>query len=170
MASVGANQASDLVGDFRVGFLLRTSPMQQWIGQGIGTLVAVFLAPLLFWLFMAAYPCVLNPKDGETCLFTAPSASAWKAVAIAATDPQLPIPQSSGIFAIIFAVFSSVMVLIRHFVWVGKLSWVRDYHPNMMCIALAFTLAQTFCKFNHHYLMAWLLTHLQMELLWLWDP
>jgi uncharacterized oligopeptide transporter (OPT) family protein len=38
------------------------------------------------------------------------------------------------------------MVLIRHYVWVGKLEWVRAYHPNMMCVALAFVLPQTFCK------------------------
>jgi len=36
------------------------------------------------------------------------------------------------------------MVLIRHYVWVGKLEWVRVYHPNMMCIALAFVLPQTY--------------------------
>lgn len=34
LASIGANQASDLVGDFRVGFLLKTSPIQQWVAQG----------------------------------------------------------------------------------------------------------------------------------------
>ena len=84
-----------------------------------------------------------NAKD---CKFSAPSAAAWQAVAVAATDPQLPVPTSSGIFAIVFAAFGSFMVLLRHFVWVGKLDWMRKYHPNMMCIALAFTLPQTFCK------------------------
>ena len=48
LSSMGANQASDLTGDFRVGFLLSTSPNQQWLAQGIGTIVAVFLAPALF--------------------------------------------------------------------------------------------------------------------------
>jgi uncharacterized oligopeptide transporter (OPT) family protein len=35
------------------------------------------------------------------------------------------------------------MVLVRHYVWVGRLEWARAYHPNMMCIALAFVLPQT---------------------------
>lgn len=35
LASIGANQSADLVGDFRVGFLLRTPPKIQWVAQGI---------------------------------------------------------------------------------------------------------------------------------------
>jgi hypothetical protein len=56
------------------------------------------------------------------------------------------------------------MVLLRHYVWVGKRAWIRtckyqtfDFvcysvltmtldHPNMMCIALAFVLPQTYCE------------------------
>lgn len=63
----------------------------------------------------------------------------WQAV----TDPVFPVPTSSGIFAIVFAALGSAMVLIRHFVWTGRLAWVRAYHPNMMCVALAFVLPQT---------------------------
>jgi len=142
LANMGANQATDLVSDFRVGFLLRTPPKQQWMAQGIGTVVAIFIDPKLFQLFMTAYPCVINQTT--PCLFVAPSVSAWKAVAVAATDPNFPIPKSSGVFSIIFAIFGSIMVLIRHYVWVGKLEWVRKWHPNMMCVALAFVLPQTF--------------------------
>jgi hypothetical protein len=134
------------------------------MAQGIGTIVAVFMAPLLFLLFMKAYvfnihvteylnincylsyPCVLDSNFQGTCMFSAPSASAWKAVAVAATDPQLPIPASSGVFAIVFAIFGSLMVIIRNFVWVGKLEWVRNYHPNMMCVSLAFTLDKSVCE------------------------
>jgi uncharacterized oligopeptide transporter (OPT) family protein len=54
LANMGANQATDLVMDFRVGFLLRTPPNQQFLAQGIGTIVAVFFAPLIFILFMKA--------------------------------------------------------------------------------------------------------------------
>lgn len=63
LASMGANQASDLVSDFRVGFLLRTPPNQQWLAQGLGTIVAVFLAPALFVLFTKAYPCIIYPDE-----------------------------------------------------------------------------------------------------------
>ncbi|KAE9974174.1 hypothetical protein BLS_003255 [Venturia inaequalis] len=142
LANMGANQATDLTQDFRTGFLLRTPPLQQWLVQGLGTFVAIFLAPAIFNLFMTAYPCVILMED--KCAFSAPSVSAWRIVAIAATDPTLPIPTSAGIFAIIFAAFGSFMCILRHYVWVGKLEWVRTYHPNMMCVALAFVLPQTY--------------------------
>lgn len=142
IASMGANQASDLTSDFRTGFLLRTPPNQQWFAQGIGTIVTVFLAPAMFQLFTTAYPCIID-INADTCAFSAPSVSAWRAVAVAVTDPTFPIPRSSGIFAIVFAIFGSFMVLLRHYVWVGHLEWVRTYHPNMMCIGLAFVLPQT---------------------------
>jgi uncharacterized oligopeptide transporter (OPT) family protein len=92
---------------------------------------------------MYRYPCILD-SEIEKCIFKYPSVAAWKAVAVAATDPQLPIPNSSGYFAVAFSIFGCIMVLIRHYVWRGRLEWVKAYHPNMMCIALAFVLPQTF--------------------------
>jgi len=145
-ANMGANQASDLTQDFRVGFLLRTAPNQQFLAQAIGTLVAVFLAPALFMLFAKAYPCVITLSDDPAfkCPFSAPSVAAWRAVAVAVTDPTFPVPTSSGIFSIVFAVFGVVMILIRHWCYKGKWEKYRVYHPNMMCVGLAFVLPQTY--------------------------
>ncbi|KFY13087.1 hypothetical protein V492_03492 [Pseudogymnoascus sp. VKM F-4246] len=142
LASIGANQAADLTGDFRVGFLLRTSPKLQWFAQSIGTFVAVFLAPSIFVLFATAYPCILDASP-DTCPFAAPSVSAWRAVAIAVTSSDFVIPSSSKWFSILFAVFGVFMVLLRHCVWTGRWEWVRAYHPNMMIISLAFLLPST---------------------------
>ncbi|KAK3070397.1 hypothetical protein LTR53_005664 [Teratosphaeriaceae sp. CCFEE 6253] len=146
LASMGANQASDLVGDFRIGFLLRTSPTQQFIAQGLGTIVAVFLAPALFVLFTKAYPCIiiLSSDPAAKCPFSAPSVAAWRAVTVAITDPIFPVPKSSGIFAIVFSIFSGAMVFVRHYAYNGKFAKYRVYHPNMMCIGLAFVLPQTY--------------------------
>lgn len=143
LASMGANQASDLTGDFRVGFLLRTPPNQQWIAQGLGTIVAVFLAPAMFMLFAKAYPCIID-IDATTCPFSGPSISAWRAVAVAVTDPVFPVPKSSGIFSIVFAIFGCFMVLVRHYAYTGSRAKYRVYHPNMMCIGLALVLPQTY--------------------------
>lgn len=84
LASMGANQASDLVSDFRTGFLLRVPPLTQWIAQGIATLIAIFLAPGMFILFVKAYPCIIDTNAGS-CPFSAPSVAAWRAVAVAMT-------------------------------------------------------------------------------------
>jgi len=139
---MGASQATDLTQDFRVGFLLDTPPIQQWAAQAIGTAAAVFVAPAMFVLFMRAYPCVIAMED--ECAFGAPSVAAWRAVAVAVTDPSFPIPPSAAVFSLAFALFGSAMVLVKHFCWRGRLEWVRDWHPNMMCVALAFVLPQTF--------------------------
>ncbi|KAG9807896.1 oligopeptide transporter, partial [Aureobasidium melanogenum] len=114
LASIGAGQASDLVGDFRVGYLLRTSPFQQWVAQGLGTIVACVLAPAMFMLFSKAYPCIID-IEADKCPFAAPSVGAWRAVAVAVTDPTFPVPKTSGYFAIAFAIFGGAMVVIRHY-------------------------------------------------------
>ncbi|KAF2867123.1 oligopeptide transporter [Massariosphaeria phaeospora] len=142
MCNMGASQSTDLTCDFRTGFLLRTPPITQWLAQGLGTIVAVFLAPAMFQLFATAYPCIID-ANADTCVFAVPSVSAWRATAVAVTDPTFPIPPSSGIFAVVFASVGSALVVVRHYVWVGRLEWMRAYHPNMMCIGLAFVLAQT---------------------------
>jgi len=142
LASMGAEQATNLVVDYRVGFLLRTPPKQQWWAQAIGTIVCVFLSPALFILFIQAYPCIID-LNAETCQFAAPSVSAWRAVAVAMTAPDFPVPRSAGIFAIVLSIFGGAMVLVRHYAYKGKWAFLRDYHPNMMCIGLAMVVPQT---------------------------
>jgi uncharacterized oligopeptide transporter (OPT) family protein len=134
--------SADLTGDFRVGFLLRTPPKKQWIAQGIGTLFASFIAPSIYVLFSSAYNCVNDSSDAQ-CAFPAPAAAAWRAIAVAATDARLSIPRSSMIFASIMTVIGIVSVVVRHFVWTGRWSWVRQYHPNMTVVCLAFIIPAT---------------------------
>ncbi|DAA77668.1 TPA_exp: Uncharacterized protein A8136_6214 [Trichophyton benhamiae CBS 112371] len=152
LASIGANQACDLTGDFRVGFLLNTPPCTQYAAQAIGTFFAVFLAPAVFSVFASAYPCILstggephskNGATGQTCPFTAPAASAWRAAAVAVTDPEFPVPKTSVQFSIIMSVIGSIVVLVRHHLWIGKWAWMRNYHPNMMTMAMAFLIPTT---------------------------
>ncbi|KAK2740385.1 hypothetical protein FQN57_006125 [Myotisia sp. PD_48] len=152
LASLGANQACDLTGDFRVGFLLGTPPATQYAAQAIGTFFAVFLAPAVFSMFASAYPCILS-TEGTTlgsnnntvtpCPFAAPSASAWRAAAVAVTDPDFPIPKSSIQFSALLAIIGGILVIIRHTLWVGKRKWMRAYHPNMMSVAMAFLIPTT---------------------------
>ncbi|GKT97689.1 OPT oligopeptide transporter [Colletotrichum tofieldiae] len=126
-----ANQATDLTMDFRVGTPVRT----QWIAQGIASLVAIFLAPGIFIVFVTAYPCVID-LTAESCPFSAPSVSAWRAATIAATSPKLPIPKSSGIFAICLAVFGALVVVFKNVWLTGVREKYRVYVPNLMAFGL----------------------------------
>jgi uncharacterized oligopeptide transporter (OPT) family protein len=144
IASGTADVATSLVSDFRVGFLLKTPPKLQFYAQTIGSIVAVFLAPGVFVLFMSAYPCVWNsnlPEDVlDACPFTAPSVTAWKAVAEAVTLPELPVPRSSGIFAIVMGVVCALQALLKNFYLTGTREKYREYLPNWMSIGVAWVI------------------------------
>lgn len=142
IASGAASQSSDLVVDFRVGFLLGTPPKLQWYAQAMGSVVAMFMSPGVFILFTKAYPCVLD-SEAKKCAFSAPSVAAWKAVAVAVTEPTIPVPKSSAIFSIVLAVISVIVVIVRHNFLVGHREKYRLYIPNFMAIGLAFVLPAT---------------------------
>lgn len=139
LASGGADMATALVSDFRTGFLIGTSPVKQWIAQSIGSFVSVWLGPGLFILFTSAYPCIIN-ADLEECPFFVPSVTAWAAVAQAVTEPNVMIPLTSGIFAIVMGVVSIIQVVIRHFYLVGEREKYRKWLPNWGAIALSWVI------------------------------
>ena len=143
IASGAADMSQSLVSDFRVGFLLKTPPVKQFYAQALGTVISMFLAPGIFVLFMAAYPCVIHPDLYESCAFSAPSVSAWKAVAQAVTDPDVPIPLSSGIFAIVLGVICVVQVILKRLYLHGPREKYRNWLPNWMAIGVAFVIPQT---------------------------
>lgn len=143
IASGAADMASALVADFRVGFLLKTPPNLQFYAQAVGTLVAMFLAPGIFVLFMAAYPCVLDYEQDGSCTFSAPSVSAWQAVAEAVTQPNIPIPSSSGYFAIGVGIFSVCQVIFRRTFLVGERAKYAIWLPNWMAIGVAWVIPAT---------------------------
>ena len=138
IASGCADVATALTSDFRVGFLLQTPPNLQFYAQAIGALVSVFLAPGIFVLFMAAYPCVWIEKDH--CPFQAPSVVAWKAVAEAVTLPSIPIPLSCTIFSIVMGVVAGGQAVFKNFYLVGEREKYRQWLPNWMAIGVAWVL------------------------------
>ncbi|PLB53361.1 OPT superfamily oligopeptide transporter [Aspergillus steynii IBT 23096] len=153
LTNIGGSQACDLMGDFRVGYLLGTPSLPQYTAQLIGTSLAALISPGIFVLFATAYPCILTTEStaAAQCEFSSPSVSAWRTVAVAMTEPSLPIPPSSLTFAIAMSLLGIMAVLTRHFLWRGKWAHMRAYHPNMMILAMAFTLPAT------HYGIAFLM-------------
>lgn len=122
-------------------FLLSTPPKAQWIAQGIGSVCAVFVAPALFLVFAKAYPCILD-LNAETCAFSAPSVAAWRAATIVSTSPTLPIPLSSGIFAICISVVGAATVIFKNFYLVGERDKYRNYLPNFLAVGIMMVVPQ----------------------------
>ncbi|KAI0016895.1 OPT oligopeptide transporter protein-domain-containing protein [Xylariomycetidae sp. FL0641] len=142
LTNIGANQGVDLIGDFRVGYLLQTPARLQYAAQLMGTLVATMVAPSVFVLFSTAYPCLIARSGDEQrqCEFAGPSVAAWRAVAVAASEPTTPIPKSSAWFSVGFAAVGGVLVLVKRLLLTGRRQRWQRYLPNMMIMALAFTL------------------------------
>lgn len=144
IASSAADVSTCLVSDYRTGYLLRTSPRKQWVAQALGSLVAVFLAPGIFVLFMSAYPCIWKPELADAkCAFSAPSVAAWMAVAEAVTQNNLHIPTSSAIFTGLIAGFAVLQTIFRQFYLVGEREKYRVYLPNWMAISIGWLIPQT---------------------------
>lgn len=142
VASGTANTSSELTSDFRVGFLLKTPPNLQFYAQGIGCIFSIFIAPAIFVLFMAAYPCIYNPSDdpAELCPFNAPSVFAWRAVAEAVTNPNVPIPKTSAIFSGAMGAWCVAQALFKNFYLVGPREKYRIWLPNWMSIGVGWVL------------------------------
>lgn len=94
----------------------------------------------MFVLFTTAYPCIIETSGEGLCEFPGPSVAAWKAVAVAASEPTPPIPPSSAYFAITLAVGAGLLAVFKRFALVGRLKYLQRYLPNMMILAMAFTL------------------------------
>lgn len=128
-----------MLGDLRTGYLLGASPRVQFYAQAVGSFCSIWLCTGFFLLFTKAYPCVITGAD--ECQFGLPSVAAWKAVAIAVTGKNFPIPTSSAITALVLGLFSIGLVIAKYR-WIPQRMHV--YLPNMNAVGLAFTLPQTF--------------------------
>ena len=128
-----AAQATDMTGDLKTGYLLRAKPKNQFIAQLVGSVIAVFLNVGLFILFTSASRCIIAPQDYKTCMYSAPSVSAWAAVATAVSSPKLPVPPTSGYAAIGLGIAAVITVVAKHF-WIPKRYW--PYVPNWNAVGL----------------------------------
>ncbi|PRP77365.1 oligopeptide transporter [Planoprotostelium fungivorum] len=132
-----AAQTVDMTGDLRTGHLLGAKPKVQFYAQIIGSFCSIWLCVGFFVLFATAYPCIID-INAETCQFGIPSVTAWRAVAIAVTQPNLPIPPSSGYTAIGLSVFCVILVLAKHF----APKKYKPFIPNANSIGLGFVVPQ----------------------------
>lgn len=141
VAAGAAAQATDMTGDLKTGYLLRAKPKNQFIAQVVGAVVAVFLNVGLFILFTTASKCIIFPQNYDTCTYSAPSVSAWAAVATAVSSPKLPIPPTSGYTAIGLGIAAVLTVVAKHF-WVPQKYW--HWLPNWNAVGLGFVLPQPY--------------------------
>ncbi|KAI0916387.1 hypothetical protein AcV5_003343 [Taiwanofungus camphoratus] len=136
IALAAAEQCSDMLGDLKTTHLLGASPRVQLYSQCCGALVSIFLSAGMYIVFVKAYPCI-NELSTTTCSFPAPDVGAWRAVSIAVSEPNLPIPLSSGVTALVLGGFAVVMTFVKYrFIRPEKHHWL----PNWNAVGIAFIL------------------------------
>ncbi|CAA2940337.1 metal-nicotianamine transporter YSL2-like isoform X1 [Olea europaea subsp. europaea] len=127
--------SSDLMHDFKTGYLTLTSPRSMVLSQGIGTAIGCIVAPLTFVLFYRAFD-VGNP-DGE---YKAPYALIYRNMAILGVEGFSALPQHCLQLCYGFFTFAILANLLRDLApeKVGK--WV----PLPMAMAVPFLVGANF--------------------------
>jgi uncharacterized oligopeptide transporter (OPT) family protein len=96
VAGQAAHHSVDMVSDLKIGHLMSATPKGQFWAQFWGTAITVVPMAGAFLVYAKAYPCIIDHDLPGECMFEMPAVTAWKAVAVAITDPNASIPKSSG--------------------------------------------------------------------------
>jgi uncharacterized oligopeptide transporter (OPT) family protein len=134
-----ASHSVDMVGDLKTGHLIGASPRAQFWAQLAGSAAGFAFAPGLFLIFAKAYPCINDPTI-EVCSFSLPAVAAWKAVAIAVSQPKLPVTLSSGMTAVGLSIVASICHIGRFYLPPKYAIWI----PNWNAVGLAFVVPQVY--------------------------
>ncbi|KAM0950112.1 putative oligopeptide transporter, OPT superfamily [Dioscorea sansibarensis] len=128
--------ASDLMQDFKTGYLTLASPRSMFVSQVIGTAMGCLISPCVFWLFYKAF------KDlGETgSQYPAPFGVVYRNMAILGVDGFGSLPQHCLTLCYVFFAAAIVICLIRDFVP----KKFAGYIPLPMAMAIPFYLGPYF--------------------------
>lgn len=132
--------ASDLMQDFKTGYLTLASPRSMFFSQVCGTAMGCVLSPLVFWFFYKAY----NVGDPEGS-YPAPYGLMYRGIALLGVEGVSSLPKNCLTLAICFFVASIAMNIIRDLL----AKYERKYHiyrfvPSPMCMAIPFYLGAYF--------------------------
>ncbi|KAG0492060.1 hypothetical protein HPP92_005458 [Vanilla planifolia] len=130
--------ASDLMQDFKTGYLTLASPRSMFISQVIGTAMGCVISPSVFWMFYKAYPLGTEGSD-----YPAPYAKVYRGIAALGVHGFSTLPRNCLSFC--FAFFLAAMAIngirevARHKKW-----RFHSYVPSAMGIAVPFYLGSYF--------------------------
>ncbi|GAB4836150.1 Probable metal-nicotianamine transporter ysl7 [Ancistrocladus abbreviatus] len=122
--------ASDLMQDFKTGYMTLTSPRSMFVSQVIGTAMGCIVSPCVFWLFYKAYG-TLGHQGSE---YPVPYAVIFRSIAILGIEGFSTLPKHCLTFCYVFFFGSMVINGIRDAV--GK-KWNR-FIPIPMAMAIPF--------------------------------
>ncbi|KAF7808179.1 putative metal-nicotianamine transporter YSL7 [Senna tora] len=132
--------ASDLMQDFKTGYLTLASPRSMFFSQVLGTAMGCVITPLVFWFFYKAYS--IGDPDGS---YPAPFGLVYRGISLLGVEGFSSLPKNCLKLAIIFF-FLAILIniihdLLRHYETKYR---IHRFVPNAMCLAIPFYLGGYF--------------------------
>ncbi|PKA52146.1 putative metal-nicotianamine transporter YSL12 [Apostasia shenzhenica] len=128
--------ASDLMQDFKTGYLTLASPRSMFISQVIGTAMGCVISPCVFWLFYKSFKDLGIPGTE----YPAPYALVFRNMAFVGVDGFGSLPKHCLTLCYVFFAGAIIINLLRDLA--GK-KWAR-YVPLPMAMAIPFYLGPYF--------------------------
>nr|XP_019709332.1 probable metal-nicotianamine transporter YSL14 isoform X2 [Elaeis guineensis] len=128
--------ASDLMQDFKTGYLTLASPRSMFVSQVIGTAMGCVIAPCVFWLFYKAFNDLGLPNSE----YPAPYAIIYRNIAILGVDGISSLPKHCLTLCCIFFAAAILINLIRDF----SPKKVARFIPLPMAMAIPFYIGSYF--------------------------
>ncbi|KAL5554247.1 hypothetical protein UlMin_041648 [Ulmus minor] len=132
--------ASDLMQDFKTGYLTLASPRSMFFSQVIGTAMGCVMSPLVFWFFYKAYP-VGEPGSS----YPAPYGLMYRGIALIGVEGLSSFPKNCLKLAIIFFAIAIAMNIARELLQRFETKYKSfRFVPSPMCMAIPFYLGGYF--------------------------
>ncbi|XP_027931193.1 probable metal-nicotianamine transporter YSL7 [Vigna unguiculata] len=128
--------ASDLMQDFKTGYMTMASPRSMFVSQVFGTAMGCVISPCVFWLFYKAF----GNLGVAGSAYPAPYALVYRNMAILGVDGLSALPKYCLIFCYAFFGIAIVINLLRDLV--GK-KWA-NFIPVPMAMAIPFYIGSYF--------------------------
>ncbi|KAF7831193.1 putative metal-nicotianamine transporter YSL7 [Senna tora] len=124
--------ASDLMQDFKTGYMTMASPKSMFVSQVIGTTMGCLISPCVFWLFYKAFPDI--GLSGSA--YPAPYALVYRNMSILGVEGFSALPKNCLTLCCVFFAAAIVINLVRDLV---PENWAC-YIPLPMAMAIPFYL------------------------------
>ncbi|XP_024994304.1 probable metal-nicotianamine transporter YSL7 [Cynara cardunculus var. scolymus] len=128
--------ASDLMQDFKTGYMTLASPRSMFVSQVIGTAMGCIIAPCVFWIFYSAFPD-LGTQGSE---YPAPYAVVYRNLSILGVEGFDSLPKHC--LSLCYGFFAAA-ILINIARDTAPKKWAR-FIPIPMAIAIPFYIGTSF--------------------------
>ncbi|XWS39566.1 hypothetical protein CRYUN_Cryun18bG0066200 [Craigia yunnanensis] len=132
--------ASDLMQDFKTGYLTLSSPRSMFFSQVIGTAMGCVLTPLVFWFFYKAYP--IGDPNGT---YPAPYGLLYRGIALLGVEGISSLPKNCLNLVIGFFIAGFVINMAQELLKRYETRFqIYKFIPSPMCLAIPFYLGGYF--------------------------